>query len=222
MPFQSRLTHIADIFRPTVSIGELKKRSIAYPDDPTTSGHDCQLVEGFPESAQRDFGRDVEADGVIHFPKNADVKPDNTGADGKPDKIRVTAVEPDWSDFDNLTEGWQENVWIQTPSGEVVLTWDDVNSQWVNEFGNVLIRQNATPAWELFDNQGGGGVTHALTSDTATNPISDGAWTSDRYVDHAEAPGGPVTLWYAVAATNNKTFDRGVKVAVRRFRGSVA
>lgn len=220
MPFTSRLTHEADIYH--ISAGEkteLGGRTVGYPDDPDQAAVACQLVEGFPNAAQEEFGRDLEADGVVHFADGVTIKPAADTKDGKPDKLIVTECEPRWDGL-KLPNGWPFKATIEAPAGTVSIVWDDENERWANEAGDVLIRKNVTPAWELFDNQDEIGFIHVLTLDESVDPIPDGSWPDDYRAATWNPPEGRKTAWYAVASTDNKTMARGQKVAVRRFRGS--
>lgn len=218
MPFASRLTHTAEIFhvakQPKTELGG---RRLGYPETADQSGVDCQLVEGFPQAAQMEFGRDLEADGVVHFGAGVVVKPDANTSDGKPDKIILTECKPSWLGFDNLPDGWQYRIEVEIPGGAAVLEWNDADSRWINEGGDVFLFFNES-FWQLQDERGQSMVAAIVPGDEGDNPAYLD-WPDDWSIDHWEPPAGRETSWYALAATNNKTFNRGVKVAVKRYRG---
>ena len=224
MPYLARLTHSADIFHiaPVVAKTELGGRKVAYPQAADQVGVDCQLVEGWPKGVQETFGFDLVADGVAHFAAGTVIRPDKDTEKGSPDKIVLTESQPYWEQFPNLPTGFSYTATITTPSGSVDLTWDDSNTRWINVAADVIV-SIADPGggdrWLLTDNQDVPFLLHFLTDDLTTEPFDLGTWPVDYSPDVWNAPPGRITSWQAVGTTDNKTFGRGIKVAVRGCRG---
>lgn len=91
MSFRGRLVDSANVFHGEITVdSETKQRVSGYPDEASIAAVDCLLIAGFPETAQRIFGRELDADAVIYFPGGTDIRPKPESGSGQGDRIDVT------------------------------------------------------------------------------------------------------------------------------------
>lgn len=97
MPYLGRLIHTMAVKRAVTVVDAVQHRTLGpYTVVEGLESVACLLLDS-QEAIQRAFGRDLQADGLVHLPGNIDLRPGVTATDGKSDQLVIT------DELDNTT-----------------------------------------------------------------------------------------------------------------------